>query len=125
MRIKRIMPNGDLLYIDGRHAQGLPMQSYAESSNRPSWLIRAGIRTGLLMSAPPPKVWTLNPSVVTLLIVIASLIASGGYYIGHQAAVIEGIQRQADKAASDAATVKNLVSEEVEPSPTPVRKEKR
>lgn len=97
--------------------------SYVKDNDRPAWWIRAGIWTGLLMSAPPPKVWTWNPAVITLCLVIAGLLTGGGWYLGYQQAVIENIKQKADKAASDAATVKSLVSEEaVEPTPTPRRK---
>lgn len=80
------------------------------------------------MSAPPIKVWTINPAVITLLIVIASIIASAGYYIGHQAAVIENIQKQADDAKTAAQTAKDVVyagTSTESPTPTPKTKEKK
>ena len=91
---------------------------------RPAWHIRAGIWTGVLMSAPPPKVWTFNPSVITLVILLITVVGGAGYYIGHQAATIENIQKQADSASRDAATVQNLIGKD-EPSPAPKAKEKR
>lgn len=55
------------------------------------WLIYAGV----FMSQPAePKGWGWNPSVLTLCLVVASLIAGGSYYLGHQAAIIENLQQK-------------------------------
>lgn len=72
------------------------------------WWIRAGIRIGALMSTTTPKVWSLNPAVVTLLILIAGMIGGGGYYLGHQAAVQNQMQRELDKVAADEKRRKEL-----------------
>jgi len=55
-----------------------------------------------------PRIWGWNPSVITLLILIAGLLTSGGYYIGHQAAIIENIQKQADEANAAAKKAKDI-----------------
>lgn len=54
------------------------------------------------MTSPPPKNWTWNPSVITLLILIAGIIGGGAYYMGRQASIIENIQQQAAEAKQKA-----------------------
>ncbi len=72
------------------------------------WYIRCGVWVGTLMVKPDvPKGWGVNPSVITLCILIAGIIASGAYYIGHQAAMLDQMQErmnQVDAKAEDAHT---------------------
>ena len=91
------------------------------SGQRPSWIIRAGIYVGALMSAPPPKVWSFNPSVVTLVILIVGIVAAGAYYMGRQDATINRIEKVAEKAEqkADAALAISNPQPNEEPTPTP------
>jgi hypothetical protein len=67
-----------------------------------SWGIRFLLWIGAIMVKPDtPKGWGWNPSViglgisvVTLLLVIAGLIAAGGFWVGHQQAEIEFMRQQ-------------------------------
>ena len=59
------------------------------------------------MAAPhEPKGWNWNPAVITLLLVIAALIASGSFYLGYERAVREQMQQQINQAAQDAIKAK-------------------
>ncbi len=58
------------------------------------WYVRFGVFIGTLMTQPAnPKTWGFNPSVITLCLLIAGILTSGGWYIGHQAAIIEDLQK--------------------------------
>jgi len=69
------------------------------------WL---GHYLGIVDMPNTPRVWGWNPSVITLLILIAGLLTGGGYYVGHQAAIIENIKKQADDARQDAKNAKDI-----------------
>lgn len=69
------------------------------------------------MATDTPKGWGWNPSVLTLCLIVAGLIAGGAYYIGHMAAQVEFLERQAqhtEAVAQDAqkvATFTNATSD--------------
>lgn len=112
------------------HVVGTPGDvMWPDDEMQPGWLVRLGIMLGVLMAAPQPKVWTWNPSVLTLLLLIASMIAGGGYYLGQQDERIRTIQKQADAASAEANTAKTIaittggMEPEVTPTPT-LKKEK-
>ena len=80
------------------------------------------------MAAPnKPSGWEWNPAVITLLLVLASLIAGGSWYLGYQAAVIDGIKQDAAESKRAAQTALAVASGgiEEEPSPTPAASPKR
>lgn len=67
------------------------------------------------MSAPPPKVWTVNPAVVTLCLLIAGIVAGGAYYLGQRDTeakhILERVKQAEDKAnaaQADAAKAKQI-----------------
>lgn len=74
-----------------------PIHSTTEPKDRGelSRLVKILIWTGTLMTQPEnPRGWSLNPAVITLCILIASLLTGGGYYVGHLAAEIEFLKQQ-------------------------------
>lgn len=103
------------------HATEHPESTKVE---RPPWWIRCGQWIGIMTQPNKPQ-WSLSPAVVTLLLVIAGIIASAAYYVGHQAAVIEGIQRDASDAKKAAQTAQNIVGGSDVPESTPSPKPKK
>ncbi len=105
---------------------GLPLE---HGEQRPGPVVRFGIAIGVLMAAPPPKVWTWNPSVITLLILIASLLLGGGYYLGTLDAERKLMEQRLQKAEQDAEKAKQIGSYtagatdaqrgHLDPTPTP------
>lgn len=79
-----------------------------------------------MANTPTISPWKLSPAVVTLVLLIASILTSSGYYIGRQAQQIETIQKQADDASKAAKDTKDIVlSGAAESSPTPTPKVKK
>lgn len=81
------------------------------------------------MAAPNnPSGWNWNPAVITLLLLLASLIAGGSWYLGYQAAVIDGIKQDAAESKRAAQTAQAVASggtdEEPTPTPSPTPKRK-
>lgn len=74
---------------------------------KPFWLVRFGLWIGTLMVRPnEPKGWGWNPSVITLLLVIAGLLTSGGWYLGVQWAESRQMQKEIDAFTEDARKAK-------------------
>lgn len=81
------------------------------------------------MAAPnKPSGWEWNPAVILLLLAIASLLAGGSWYLGYQAAVIDGIKQDAAESKRAAQTAQAVASggtvEDPEPTPTATPKRK-
>lgn len=73
------------------------------------WYIRAAIWTGVIMAAPEkPSGWQISPAVITLALVIAGMVASGGYYMGLKDAENRQILERLQKAENDARIAKDL-----------------
>lgn len=70
-------------------------------------------------NTPQPTVWGFSPSVLTLLLFIGGLIASASWYLGHQASVIENIQKQADAAQLKADKAMDIANGDKTPTATP------
>lgn len=67
--------------------------------------------TGVAMpNTELPRGWSWNPSVITLLILIASLLLGGGYYLGVLDAERTHMQQRLQKAEDDAFKAKQLES---------------
>lgn len=102
---------------------GIRMSVDVPQERGPGLVARAGIAIGVLMARPEePKGWGWNPSVITLCILVGSLLAGGGYYIGRQASQIEMIQKQADEARKTAQDAKDLILVPTDETPTPTPK---
>jgi hypothetical protein len=87
---------------DGRVISGIFPGFPPRIGPRP-WYIRFGLYTGLLMATPEsPKGWSLNPAVVTLIILIASIVAAGAYYLGQRDAESRYLMEQLQQAKEDA-----------------------
>jgi hypothetical protein len=76
---------------------------------KPGRIKRLGSVLGVIAMPNPdnPKVWTWNPSVITLLILLASLLTAGGYYVGHMAAEVEFLKQQQVATQEKAAKAEN------------------
>lgn len=68
-----------------------------------SWPVRIGLFIGVLMATPEsPKGWSLNPAVVTLIILIASIVAAGAYYLGQRDAESQHLRQELQQAKDEA-----------------------
>lgn len=75
------------------------------------WYKRAAIWTGVIMAAPTPEKpngWTISPAVITLVILIGSLVAWGGYFVGQASERERQILERLTKAEDDARRAKDL-----------------
>jgi len=95
---------------------------------KPSWVIWLCNVFGVIDMPNTPRIWGFNPAVVTLISMLVLTIGGGGYYLGHQAAIIENIQKQADAANEAAKKAKDIAlgaEADQEPSPTPTKERKK
>ncbi len=89
-----------------------------------SWYIRLGLRVGVFMADPKnPTEWKWSPAVATLLIVCGGILAGGGWYIGHQAALIENLQKDATETRHIATVAHDLAVDNKTPTPEPTPEE--
>ena len=68
---------------------------------KPRWALWTAYYLGLLDMPHQPRIWGWNPSVIVLMLAIACILVSGGYYIGHQDTVIQNIQKPCNGGRSN------------------------
>jgi hypothetical protein len=100
------MPNGAASNITRFPITGESIQNEVE---RPSWIVRASHWLGVTMPQPEhPRGWTLNPATVTLAIIIAGGLVTGGYLWGENITERRHLLERIEAAEKDAAEAKKF-----------------
>ena len=101
-----------------RPVQWFPSDSLANPRQCISRTGRLLTWTGFAMAQPDhPRGWQWSPAVVTLMLIIAGMIAGGGYYIGYKDAENKALQQQiqhVQQIADDAHTKATYAARDVD-----------
>ena len=102
-----------------------PMRDEVERP-RPSWILRATNWLGITMTRTDnPRGFSFNPAVITLVLVIAGMVAGGAYYMGQRDAENRHLLERLQKAEMDAAEAKKLQTYSAGVADTHAKEEKK
>lgn len=82
---------------------------FVPEEKKPSRILAVTHWLGITMPNPErPSGWQLNPATVTLIILIAGLVAGGAYYVGKRDAESEHLLRKLEQIEKTAQQAKDL-----------------